>query len=83
MNPDRDQQGRFLPGNRLAAQGGRARAARLSPQRRREIASLGAQAAIAKYGVEGWRRICSQAGYKAQQGYRANYLAWCDHTYTS
>lgn len=40
---DRDETtGRFLAGNRAASKGGRTRAARLSPERRREIARMGA-----------------------------------------
>ena len=38
---DRDERGRFLPGNSLASAGGKARAAALSPARRQEIARLG------------------------------------------
>jgi hypothetical protein len=37
----RDPLGRFAPGNEYAGDGGRARAAQLSPQRRREIARAG------------------------------------------
>ncbi len=40
---DRDETtGRFLAGNRAGKKGGPARAARLSPERRREIARMGA-----------------------------------------
>lgn len=44
----RDDAGRFLPGNGYASAGGRARAAKLTPQRRREIAAAGLAALAAR-----------------------------------
>jgi len=37
----RDSRGRFMTGNQFASIGGKARAARLSPARRKEIAIMG------------------------------------------
>jgi hypothetical protein len=37
----RDERGRFIRGNQIARAGGRARAERLTPERRREIARAG------------------------------------------
>ncbi len=44
----RDTAGRFLPGNGYAAIGGRVRADRLTPDRRREIARAGFAAMVAR-----------------------------------
>lgn len=44
--PERDEQGRFLPGHRWASKGGQARARALTPERRREIARLGWRALV-------------------------------------
>ncbi len=46
---DRDTAGRFLPGNAHAAAGGRARADKLAPTRRREIAQAGFAALVDKH----------------------------------
>ena len=46
---DRNQRGRFLPGNQTAARGGQARAAKLPPARRQEIARAGWQALVEKH----------------------------------
>lgn len=47
---DRDPvTGRFLPGHSLASKGGKARAAALTPERRRDIARQGRQAMIARH----------------------------------
>ena len=43
-----DERGRFARGNGWASVGGRARAARLSPERRREIARAGWRGLVAK-----------------------------------
>ena len=45
---ERDNLGRFVPGNTLASKGGRARAAALTPERRRQIARAGWLALVAK-----------------------------------
>jgi hypothetical protein len=44
--PERDERGRFVPGNSLASHGGRTRARTLTPDRRRHIASLGFHALV-------------------------------------
>jgi hypothetical protein len=54
----RDAQGRFTPGNGYGSDGGRARAATLSPARRHEIAKTGFAALAAKY-FGGRRRKCA------------------------
>lgn len=46
---DRNQRGRFLPGNQTAARGGQARAAKLPPKRRQEIARAGWQAFVERH----------------------------------
>jgi hypothetical protein len=46
--PERDENGRFLPGHRWASEGGQARAKKLSARRRREIAARGFQAIVDK-----------------------------------
>lgn len=43
---DRNQRGRFLPGNTTAQRGGQARAAALPPERRQEIARAGWRALV-------------------------------------
>lgn len=45
----RDARGRFAPGNDLASAGGRARAAKLSRRRRRQIARMGYRAMVEKH----------------------------------
>ena len=45
----RADRGRFAPGNPYAAQGGRARSERLTPDRRQAIARLGFEAFVARY----------------------------------
>lgn len=45
---ERNERGQFLPGNTTARRGGQARAATLSPEERRAIASRGWQALVAK-----------------------------------
>lgn len=47
--PDRDQRGRFAKGNSLAAQGGQARAQKLSPQQRSQIAAKGFQTMVERH----------------------------------
>ena len=44
--PGRDSRGRFVAGHGFAAAGGRARAERLSPERRREIARAARRAQL-------------------------------------
>jgi hypothetical protein len=46
---ERDARGRFLPGNTAAGQGGRARAAKLNPRRRRAIARRGYRAMVRRH----------------------------------
>lgn len=48
VDQGRDQRGRFGPGNPFAAEGGRARAKKLSKRRRRKIARLGWKALVDK-----------------------------------
>jgi hypothetical protein len=43
---ERDEKGRFVAGNQVARVGGRVRAARLTPDRRREIARAGWDALV-------------------------------------
>lgn len=45
----KDTQGRFTSGNGYASVGGRVRAERLTPERRREIARSGWQARVDRY----------------------------------
>ncbi len=48
-NTDRNAAGHFLPGNTTAQRGGQARAAKLSPARRQEIARAGWQALVERH----------------------------------
>jgi hypothetical protein len=45
----RDERGRFAPGNADASKGGQARAERLTPARRREIARAGWRAMVERH----------------------------------
>lgn len=47
--PERDHRGRFARNNRIASQGGRARAAALTPRRRRAIARKGYRSMVARH----------------------------------
>lgn len=47
--PHRDARGRFVRGNGVASDGGRARAAKLTPRRRRQIARKGRAALVRKH----------------------------------
>jgi hypothetical protein len=70
----RDGCGRFAPGNPWASRGGRVRAAKLSPERRREIARMGWEALVSKrfHGdVEAAKRWLGDLGaWAADQAYR-------------
>ncbi len=46
---DRDARGRFAPGNQVSSQGGRARAAKLSPRRRKAIARKGYRTMVTRH----------------------------------
>lgn len=48
QRPQRSRNGRFAKGNRISQRGGRARAAALSPRRRRQIAKAGWAGLVAK-----------------------------------
>lgn len=68
----KDTAGRFTPGNGYAALGGRRRAERLTPERRREIARAGWLAFVAKYhhgDVRQAARAIAQAGNVADTIY--------------
>lgn len=45
---DRDERGRFVPGNTVASRGGQARAVKLTPERRSAIALMGWQGLVKK-----------------------------------
>lgn len=47
--PQRDKRGRFTKGNRISKRGGHARAAALSPRRRRQIAKQGWNGLVQKH----------------------------------
>lgn len=63
--PDRDSRGRFTPGNSAASVGGHARAATLTPRKRRAIARKGYRAMVARH-FSGDAR--AQRTYLAQLG---------------
>lgn len=69
----RDDKGRFMAGNPYAAAGGRARAERLSPARRREIAQAGFRALVERH-FDGDRelakRYIGEVGAWAGDAYR-------------
>jgi hypothetical protein len=47
--PERDHRGRFVAGNQIASAGGQARAAKLTPRRRRAIARKARRAMVRKH----------------------------------
>ena len=63
----RDARGRFTTGNTAASAGGRARAAKLSARRRRQIARQGYRAMVAK---------CFHGDERAQRAYFAALGLW-------
>lgn len=67
MAQDHDSKGRFMPGNSLAAAGGKARAAKLSKRRRRAIARKGYRTMVRKHFL---------GDYQAQRAYWAALGVW-------
>lgn len=63
----RDDKGRFVRGNTIAAEGGRARAAKLSRRRRRAIARKGYRAMVRKHFL---------GDFRAQRAYFAALGVW-------
>ena len=68
----RDERGRFLPGNRIAQAGGQARMARLTPLERTKLARQGFAALAQKYwggnkrAAAAW--LFDPLGYHTQEG---------------
>jgi hypothetical protein len=70
---ERDDKGRFVKGNAIARQGGRASRAALSPERRSAIARLGLEAVAAELGLtpEQAAKWLSERGIAALRRMRA------------